>query len=82
MNDDRRLTRIEEKLDQLMAVQAEDRIVHAKNSEQLAYHIKRTDNLEESLKPVLDHVAFVRVAIKLLAFLATVAGLLKVFSVI
>lgn len=77
---DERLTRIEEKIDRLGDRLSSVDMTLIKQHEQLAYHIKRTDILEAKVSPISDHVAFVRVAMKILAAAALIAGIYRVFA--
>jgi hypothetical protein len=79
---DKRFDRIEEKLDKIdarMDAMASTLII---NTEQLKYHIKRTDILEEQVEPIADHVVFIRVALRWVGVLAVLAGLAKAAGLI
>jgi uncharacterized coiled-coil protein SlyX len=70
---DERLERIENKLDRVVDTMGEINATTAKQQVSLDYHIKRTNLLENKLKPVEDHVAMVGSFFKLIAGLSGVA---------
>lgn len=74
-----RLLRIEEKIDKLVERLGSIDVTLAKQHDQLEYHIKRTDLLESELKPVRDHVRFLKTAMKWIAVCGTIAGIVKLF---
>lgn len=76
---DSRLGRIEEKIDSIADRLNSIDVTLAKQEQQLAYHIRRTDLLEEQVKPISDHVTFIRVTLRWLAAAALVAAIAKVF---
>lgn len=45
-------------------------------AKQLEEHIKRTSLLEERLQPIEDHVKFIQGLMRLIAYCATIAGLI------
>lgn len=63
--DDRRLERIEAKMDDIADHTASIDITLAKQSIILAEHIRRTEILEEKLEPVETHVKLVNAILKL-----------------
>lgn len=70
------MDRVEEKVDKL-----DDRLDDidqhlAVYNEQLKVHIKRTDQIERELRPVVKHVEQVKGITKFLAALATITGLI------
>lgn len=54
----------------------------ALNTKELEEHMRRTALLEEEVRPVVKHVEQVRGAGKLLAILATIAGILAAWAVL
>lgn len=78
MSDDK-LTRIEDKIDLLAErLNSVDKTL-VKQHEQLAYHIRRTDLLEAEVKPISEHVSFIRVTVRIVGILALVAGVIRLF---
>ena len=74
-----KLDKIEDRLDRID-------VTLAKQHEQIAYHIKRTNLLEESLKPIQKHVSFMEACLKVggglaavVAFAATVLKIVEFF---
>jgi len=70
---DDKLERIENKLDKVVDQIGEINATTAKQQVSLDYHIKRTDLLEEKLKPVEDHVALVGSFFRLIGGLSVVS---------
>lgn len=68
--DDKRLTRIEDKLDSISTTLAA-------NTESLTYHIKRTDMLEAELKPIRSRMDMVMGAAKLIAMAGVLVALVE-----
>lgn len=80
--DDKRLERVEDKIDALNAHLSSIDSTLAAQHVSLAEHIKRTSILEEEMKPVKEHVAMVHGVLKfigLLTGLGTLYGLFKKF---
>lgn len=80
------LNKIHEKLDIIIDRLNETDKILAVQAEQLAYHIKRSDQLDTALgiikndlKPIDRHVAMVQGGLKLLAILASIAAIIKMF---
>lgn len=80
------LNKIHEKLDIIIDRLNETDKILAVQAEQLAYHIKRSDQLDTALgiikndlKPIEKHVSRVEGAFKLLALLASIAAVVKMF---
>ena len=73
MNDD--LKRFEFKIDRIDQRMNNVDITLAKQSEILDIHVKRTNLLEESIKPIERHVAMVNGAIKLLGIIGILAAI-------
>ncbi|NIO76034.1 MAG: hypothetical protein GTN69_09180 [Armatimonadetes bacterium] len=57
----------------------EIKIILARIEVDLRHHIRRTDILEESLKPIQDHVTFIRNLGKFIVGLAAVAVAVAAF---
>lgn len=74
MSDDR-LTRIEDKIDHVVDKIGNIDVTLAKQHEQLEYHIKRTDLLEKSVKPIETHVTMIHGVLKAIGILAIGAGI-------
>lgn len=79
---DKRLSRIEDKLDKVIDTLAIHSALHARNTESLEHHIKRTDLLEESTKPLKQTDSAIRFSIKAISFIgvvvAIIVGILKI----
>jgi len=80
------LNKIHEKLDIIIDRLNETDKILAVQAEQLAYHIKRSDQLDTALgiikndlKPIDRHVFMVQGGIKLIAILASIAAIIKMF---
>lgn len=73
---DEKLDRIELKIDKVSDHIAEINVTLAKQEEQLSYHIKRTNLLEEKLDPVENHVAMISGAFKLITLLAALISII------
>ena len=76
--DEKRAQRIEDKLDSIVtslasqnAVLATHSLLHSQNSKDLEHHIKRTDLLEDSLKPLKQTDSAIRFTLKAIAYAAT-----------
>lgn len=80
--DDRRLNKLEEKLDKMSdSISSIDKTLSTQ-SIQLTEHIKRTNLLEDRFKPVEDHVQSLKGIVlffKVLASIATVAEVIRLF---
>ena len=71
---DRKTDKIENKVDKLDTRLDRVDITLAKQEEQLAEHIRRTNLLEEQMKPVEDHVKHMSGALKLFGVISIVSG--------
>lgn len=78
--DDKRLERIEKKLDDSNEHLASIDVTLAMQHESLRVHIKRTNKLEDELKPIRRHVYMVQGGMALLSLLGIIAGILKSFG--
>lgn len=75
MSDDRRLERIEAKLDDLVERQGEMNVTLEKQHQSLRDHMRRTQLLENEIKPVKKHVAMVEGALKLVGLISLLVGI-------
>lgn len=75
--DEKRLTRIEDKIDKVLDHQASTDVTLGKQHVQLTEHIRRTELLEADVKPIKRHVAMIDGAIKLIALLGVIYELYK-----
>jgi hypothetical protein len=72
--------KIDTKLDRLDGRLDKIDVTLALQHKELAEHIRRTALLEEQVKPIVDHITFIRVLLKIAAGVAVVAGLFKALS--
>jgi archaellum component FlaC len=72
--DDKRLERIESKLDATNSHLSSIDVTLASQHESLKYHIKRTELLEAELKPIKKHVDMVAGAFKLIGLTAALGA--------
>lgn len=77
MSDDKRLERIELKVDDLGDHLTSIDITLAAQHVSLREHIKRSNMLEAKMAPIEKHVAMVSGALKLLGVLATIFAILQ-----
>lgn len=75
--DDKRLERIESKLDDSNEHLASIDVTLAEQHVSIKEHMRRTNLLEIELKPIKAHVNRVEGALKLLALIATVAAIIE-----
>lgn len=68
---------MEAKLDQIANDITEIKVTQGKQHESLVYHIKRTDILEEHVKPVIEFRAHVLGAFKLISLIALGVGMVE-----
>lgn len=78
MMDDKRLERIEEKLDGTNAHLSSIDTTLSVQAIQLEEHIRRTALLEAELRPIRRHVDMMSGALKLIGLLAVLGGLYEV----
>lgn len=78
--EDKRLNRIEEKLDTITDRLASIDVTLAKQSVILDEHVKRSNLLEAKLTPVERHVSMVSGAIKLIVLGSAIAGIIEIFK--
>ena len=76
MSDDKRLERMEKKIDDTLEHMSSIDVTLAMQHTSLADHIRRTELLENDLKPIKNHVAMVHGGLKLLGLIALVVGVI------
>jgi len=74
--DETRAQRIEDKLDKIADTLTDHAVTHARNTTSLEDHIRRTELLEEALKPLKQTDTILRACLKGLAALATLLTIL------
>lgn len=77
--DDRRLERIEKKIDDSNEHLASIDLTLAAQHESLKQHMLRTTQIEKELRPIRRHVYMVQGGLALLTILATIAGIVSAF---
>lgn len=82
MSEDKRLERIEKKVDDTNEHLSSIDITLAAQHQSLRDHIRRTALLEQELKPIKKHVNMVDGVVKFLAVVATVLAVLKALGAI
>jgi hypothetical protein len=75
--DNDRGVRMEAKLDKIADDITEIKETQAKHHVSLEYHIKRTDLLEEIIKPVIEFLAMVKGVTKFIGLIALGAGIIE-----
>jgi hypothetical protein len=80
MSDD--LKRFESKLDRIDERMNSVDVTLAKQSEILDIHVKRTNMLEDSIKPIQRRVAMIDGAVKLLGLLGIVAAIVEAIALV
>jgi len=73
-NLEEKVDKVDEKLDKIVEKISSIDVTLAVNTESLVQHIKRTNLLEEQLRPVSKHVAMMEGAFKVIGILASVAA--------
>jgi hypothetical protein len=73
--DDKRLTRIEQKIDDQNEHLSSIDITLGMQSVQLKHHIKRTDDLQQITLQVQKQIFLINGAVKLLGIVATIVGI-------
>ncbi len=76
--DDKRLERIETKIDDVSDHLGTIDVILSRQHESLKYHIKRSDMLEEKLIPIEKHVNLINSVSKIITFLATLGSVIGV----
>ena len=82
MSDDKRLERIEDKIDGLSTHLSSIDSTLAGQHVQLADHIRRTAILEEQIAPIKTHVDMVKGGLKLLGILAVIAAIAEGIKIV
>lgn len=77
MSDDKRLERIEIKIDDINDHLGSINVILGQQHESLKFHIKRTNLLEAELKPIRRHIDMVNGALKLSGLLATILAIFQ-----
>jgi len=80
MADDKRLERIEVKVDKITEHIGSIDVTLAAQHESLKQHIERTNKLEEIVVPIKKHVDMVKGALALITLLATIAAIIEMFK--
>lgn len=70
----------DQKLDRIQGDIGEIKTHLAVYNQQLKVHIKRSDMLEEKLKPIEKHVAMLQGALKLIGIIAIIAAIIEHLS--
>jgi uncharacterized coiled-coil protein SlyX len=78
MSDERRIERIEAKVDTISDKLGETNNILAAQHESLKLHMKRSDMLEKALKPLQRHVSMLEGALKLVGFIASATVLIEI----
>lgn len=78
----RRIERIELKIDAISDKMAETNVILGKQHESLRLHMKRSDMLEEALKPIQRHVSMAEGALKFIGMLASAAVVFEALKAI
>jgi hypothetical protein len=75
--DDKRLERIEDKIDKLSDKLADTNVILGKQHVSLSEHIRRTNLLEKQMAPIATHVNYVQGALKLLLASSAIVGAIE-----
>ena len=75
--DDKRLDRIENKVDSISNKLGATNEILAAQHESLKQHMRRSDLLEESIRPLQKHVSMMDAGFKLLGIAATMAAIVE-----
>jgi archaellum component FlaC len=75
--DDKRIERIEAKIDDIGEHINDTNVILAKQHESLKDHMRRTELLEEAIKPVQKHVSMVDGAMRLIGITAALAAIVE-----
>ena len=70
--------RIVDKLDKIETTLVAQEINLAKLTVSVEEHVKRSNHLEDALRPIQKHVSMVQGAVKLVAFIGVLAAILDV----
>ena len=66
--------------DELVSEITDIKVIMAKNTASLEEHIKRTNILEEKIRPIEKHVIMIQGVIKFLLFLSGLAAIVKLIK--
>lgn len=77
MADDRRIERIEVKIDDISEKLADTNVILAQQHESLKLHMKRSDMLERAMKPLQRHVSMVDGVLRFIGVLAAIAAIVE-----
>ncbi len=80
MSDDKRLERIENKIDTATVHLSSIDVTLAKQHVSLVDHIARTELLEKDLAPIKKHVYMIQGAMALITLLGILAGIYEAFK--
>lgn len=72
---DQRLSRIEDKLDKVVESISRIDVTLAAQHVSLEEHIRRTNILEDEVKPIKDHVNVMKALVKVVGILSAILGL-------
>lgn len=76
------MDKLHEKIDKIHDRLGAIDITLARNTDSLVEHVRRTELLEDSLKPIQKHVSHAEGALKLVGFLSILAGItLAIFKI-
>jgi len=76
-NDDRRIERIEDKIDGMSEKIGDINVTLRAQHESLKLHMKRSDSLEEAIKPLQKRKSLVDAGLKIIGFLAVIAAIVE-----
>jgi len=71
------MAKLDEKIDKIFDEVIELKVITIKQEENLREHMRRTELLEEQMKPVSRHVTMVKGVMLFITMLATVAGIYR-----
>lgn len=77
MNDDKRITRIEDKVDKIIEKISSIDVTLAAQHVSLKDHIRRTEILEKEMKPVKKHAERVKITFGLIGGVSVVLGIIE-----
>ncbi len=69
------MDRIDQKLDKIVETLGEQAVTLGRLTVSVEEHVRRTNLLEEDIKPIKSHVAMVQGALKLVGFLSVLAAI-------
>jgi archaellum component FlaC len=77
MADDKRLERIEDKIDDLSTHLSSIDQTLAGQHESLKHHVRRTDLLEAQVQPIMTHMAELKGVVRLFKFVSVIIAILE-----